>query len=424
MVNAAAGGGRSIPSHEHETDTDSRVYVNDVRVPVGDIDIHVRKEGPTDLSRYAEGIFASPFEGVEYAKAFDGLSPDDQEQFDRLRIEIKDHVTGEYHLAFRGLVTGVGNASEGGEKIWRFRAQDPNLLLDKITASKFFRSPSGEDILNYVASRLDECLPFDVSVLSSGDSSFAQTINAPSVSYSSASPNHSSSSTEVQIATGRTFRGNKDYLSDVLNWYRDKTDSRIWLQPTENGLGIVATTDPTVRSHVAHYLDSEGHTVAVENNDAYVEIKPINTLIVAGAAHRSVGNDNPDAYIEVKARHRPLYERAGEYEYHGERKSLSDAQSSSEVKYEARSQLKEQIDEATGGDMQTLLAAPIAPYDTIEALPTCDENVAPDLEPITYEVSRVHHEINASGLSQTTLNVGVATEREDIEITKTWEREA
>ena len=434
-LESESGGG--ITRHNPDCKTDSRVFVNGTRLPAGDIELYVRKEGPVDLSRYVEGTFASPFRGEDYANAFNGVTPDKQESFDTIRVDIKDSTTDQYHLAFRGVVTGVGNSS-GPEHEWQFRAQGPSFFLNKISASINFDGTTTEQILGYVRDKLQEEIPFDVSLAANdGGEVQDERIRNPTPFIA---PSIQLSKWVSDLRTSpKTFQANRHYLSDVINWVKNKSGSRIWLEPTDNGVAFVATQEPTKRRHRAHYIDNPtldtpsagyDHEIAVVNNNALTELKPINTLIVKGSAKKSLASVGPfelnqptNDFIQVKARHSELYERAGNRELHGDLEQHSDAESAKEVQNEAKSLLKEKIDEATGGDMQALLAAPVTPYDTIEALPTCNEQINPNADPITYEVSRVHHQIKASGISQTTLNVGVHTALDEIEIVKTWKKQ-
>jgi hypothetical protein len=437
MPELESGSGGGIAPHNPDCKTDSQVFVNGTRLPAGDMELYVRKEGPVDLSRYVEGTFASPFRGEDYADAFNGVTPDEQESFDTVRVDIKDSTTDQYHLAFRGVVTGVGN-SNGPEHEWQFRAQGPSFFLNKIPASINFDGVTTEQILGYVRDRLQEEIPFDVSLAASDGGEVQEDRIRNPTPFIAPSIQLSKWVSDLRTSP-KTFQANKHYLSDVINWVKDKSGSRIWLEPTSDGIGFVATQEPTKRRHQAHYIDNPtldspsaeyDHEIAIVNNDALTELTPINTLIVKGSAKKSLASVGPfelntpsDTFTKVKARHSELYKRAGNRELYGDTEQLSDAETAKEVQNEAKSLLKSKIDQATSGDMQALLAAPITPYDTIEALPTCNEQINPNTDPITYEVSRVHHEIRASGISQTTLNVGVHTSMDDIEIIDSWKKQ-
>lgn len=414
----------------------SKIWVNNTRIPVGDVDIYMRKEGPLDVTRYVEGNFFSPFniggEPQDFTQVFNLI--DGSESPDELRIEVYNEQQETYFTEFHGIVTGVGNSGSDHEKEWQFRAQGPGLLLNKRSAAKTFKNGSVDGILGYVNNELEDIVGFDLEA-------------NPSVDQIAFDTNLGLNVIEGGIETlpliqdydfpggSKTFRSNKDTLDDIIGWLGKRSDSTFWFEPTNDGAVLVGTQRPTAGSHVAQHVDddSDANRVKVLSNDALVELNPINTMIVRGKANASLFQNTPfeieeinvpdisnNEYNFAKARHVPLYERAGETEYIADTLTVSGAQSKQEVKNEARSLLKEKIDETTGGDMTTLLTAHIKPFDTIKAKPTCQGQVGENVEPIEYEISRVHHQIRAgSEQSKTKLNVGVRAATDDIEIVST-----
>jgi hypothetical protein len=121
-------------------------------------------------------------------------------------------------------------------------------------------------------------------------------------------------------------------------------------------------------------------------------------------------------------RHQDLYERASDTEF-GTKHVEVDAKDKQSVVREARKRLKTEIDNASGGDMQVLPRAPLAPYHLVRAKPTCDQSTASDTAPIEYEVHRAHHVIRSEDPSYTELDVGVRTAVvEDIAVIESgWE---
>jgi len=406
--------------YEPDCLTDSRVYVNGTRLPASDVDVWMRKEGPLDIGRYAEVEFASPFRGDDYTPLFDGLDPDNQDDWDTLKIEVKDHATDEYNLVFHGMVTAVGNGV-GPEQLWKARAQGPSMFADKIVANQTFNDASIKTVLEYCAFEIAEKLPLTIPI---NPEESDQTPYERAVYKIGTFPEQI---TDFFGLTTKSFQSNKHTIADVVNWLRDKTGARLWFEPTQRGAILIGTTEPTATSHTAHY---EGGGTYIVNNDALVEINPVNTIKVNGKAANSLfeGTDfeihyGGDRYYGAKARHIPLYERAGKTEYLGETEFASDANTSKEVKNEVTSALKDAIDTATSGDMQTLLKSPIKPYDRITARPTCQSSPATNVQPITYEVSRVHHQIRPGDSDEDTmteLNVGVHAALDDIEIVDSW----
>jgi|GEM_PF-7056788 len=389
----------------------------------------MRKEGPLDFTRYVECEFASPFRGEDYVNAFQGVTPDEQDSFDIATIDVGDHVTNGYTRIFRGIVTGVGNTGEN-TRMWSFRAQGPGHLLSNIPASKTFRGASSQDILNYVASELNEKVPFDVAAdIEAIETPLSQQGTTTDLLRYEIPPltNWLSKNTDL-LSTPKTFQANKHTLADVVNWIKEKTDIYVWLTPTENGVALTSVEEAQYNHHRAHYLNGE---LYIENNDALSELRPVNTQVVKGAAKQSrfeVGdfevNSPSDTYVEAKARHTELYQRAGEVELHGETTVASDAESKREVSNEVRRILKEQIEGTTAGDMQCLLRGPITPFDTVEALPVCNGKPSNTDQSLTYEVSRVHHKIRGTGIPKTELNVGLHVDDRDIEVVNSWEKPA
>ncbi|WP_248896803.1 hypothetical protein [Haloplanus halobius] len=430
-----------VESHAPDTPTDSRIYVNGTRLPAGNVDCHLRKEGNLDFTRYVEGEFASPFRGGNYTDAFNGLAPEDQDGFDVVRLDVRDYETERYTTVFRGYVTGVGNSSNEPEQRWRFRAQGPGHLLDNIPASKRFTDATITDVATYITENLNEKLPFPVvfletleDVVQEGD-----TVRNVESANDDASPSDYAfpiarifsdlvASLTDNIHTPHTFQANRDTLADVASWLKDKSNVEIWLTPTDEGVGLVVARGAKQR-HEAHYL---GGDTQIVNNDALVELRPVNTKVVKGGAKESqfsVGpleiNSPTDTFTTAKARHKPLYRRAGQRELHANTETKTGALSKEEVGNEAKSLLKQAIEGTTEGTMQTLLRGPIAPFDTVEARPTCNERVSASDESITYEVSRVHHKIRTGDeMSSTELNVGVHVGDDDITIIDSWESEA
>jgi hypothetical protein len=435
-----------IQDHSTERETPTRVFANGTRIPVADVDVHLRKEGPLDITRYAEFSFPTQWDGTEWLDLFEIADPDEQTSLDTVRIDVRDRTSEDYGVTFQGIVTGVGPSAGGPERMFRCRAQGPGHFLSRIEASRRFGGPSNSivevgDVLEYLRSEMDSRLPFPITVADEGAQTKVQQSVAPSP-VAGSTQGLISAGTGVlsffgigkQLHTPKTFQSNRHTLDDVADWVDEMAGVRIWLEPTPKGAVFVGSENPTQQgiSHRAHYLD-EGNTAVVENN-ALVEIRPVNTVTVNGEAKRSLIeagefelNAPTDTYTKVKARHRPLYERADETEIQGGTVRKSSAESKAEVINEARSILKERVDETTQGEMLILPRAPIRPFDTIRAKPTCDTEVLDEGEPITYEVQRVHHKLHADKemVPHTELTVGIHTDmEEDIEIIGSWEREA
>lgn len=428
--------------YEPDCYTDSRVFVNKERLPVSDVNLFIRKGGPMDINRYCEFTFASPRKGVDYTDAFNGLDEENQGDWDVAKIEVKDHETEEYHLAFHGLITGVGNSS-GPEVEWHARAQGPSLFANKISASKSFTDASINDVLAYCAFEFAQKLPLTIPHRGSDedvredDTPENLLAEATALVAGGAFVGLDGGSTIDDVyssLTEKAFKRNRDTIADVLGWLKTKTGTRIYFQPYQDGAVLVVDSEPTARTHHAHYLDGD---VNVVQNDALVELNPVNTITVNGQVGDSlfegtafevkdVRVDLDDtSYQTAKARHQRLYERAGNTGYIAAPDKPVDGRTKKEVENQAKSILKTKIDETTGGDMEVLPVSPIKPFDTVWARPTCQSSPASDTKPVQYEVSRVHHDINSGDeVSKTKMNVGVHAALADIEIVNSESKEA
>lgn len=435
----------SVQPHSPDTPTDSTVHVNGTRIPVEDVDIHIRNEGPIDVARYCEAFFASPWNGEDYLDVFDSLDGTDGSGMDEVYIEVSPHGRDTYIPAFRGVVTGVGNA--GGDtpaQIWKLRAQGPAMFLDKVPVSSNFEQSGAQLIFNAVGDGIDEKLPFDVTVPDvtgfergsgdDGDTVSAEDGDGDQFSDSGGLVSGVEGATSEDVTGNavadvtKTFTKNRHTLGDVLDWLSKKTDSLLYFVPRPDGVRLQPYFGNQIRAWDAHYFDGP---IQIIENDALSELTPINTLTVNGKAGGTLDAINPfgtntptGKFVQVTARHQRLYERAGNTELNPTSYVEDDSLAKKTVERAAKKELRNRITETTGGDMTAMLFAPIAPYDTIRARPTCAGSDATDTEPITYGVSRVHHRIRVSEQSTTKLNVGVAVEDGDIEIVKSGYKEA
>jgi len=134
-----------------------------------------------------------------------------------------------------------------------------------------------------------------------------------------------------------------------------------------------------------------------------------------------------DTFFQVKARHKVLYQRAGETEY-SDTIRKSDSSTAEEAEREAKQVLKKRVDGATSGSMQVVQNQLIQPFDTIEARPTVNEVADDEINSLTYEVSRCHyksHHNDEGAIPHIEVLAGLHTDiDEDIEIVRTNEKQA
>ncbi len=403
---------------------DGRVYVNGTRVPAGDIDIHWRREGPAAATSYCEVEVISPYEGTDYINTFQGIETETQDSFDELRVEVQDYETGDYFTQFYGLVTGVGNGT-GMSRVFDCRAQGIGQFLNSVTADKTFLAEDqqiqSETVIRYLIAQLNETLPPTVTTATTATEPATVDVSLKEYILSGLGTSPEGSRFN-KIVTDKTFTPNRHTLKDVVAWLEGKTDTRIWFVPTADGAAILQQRSPQITNHRAHYL---GGDLRVVSNDAFAELRPANTLIGKGSALKSYQNDDgsfgfsgkTSRFAQVTARHETLYERAGENALQARSQLETDAQSMTEVENDTRRALASAIEETTGGSMETLLRAPLLPYDTILAQPTCDEQQGTNTDPLTYQVDRVQFRLRGGEYSTCDINVGIRVDpNEDITI--------
>lgn len=436
----------AAPQYEPDCITDTKVFVNGTRLPVGDIDLHIRNEGPVDIGYYVEGEFASPFNGRDY---LDEFSTEENSDMDVLRVQVSPHDSEEYAEAFYGMVTGVGNAADGPERMWKFRARGPAFFLDKIPVGGNFEGSGAQTILTKVGNQLDDKLPIDIFVpkvsqlQSEGTGPDGETLEAEDntsevdiLNFGTVGPVINTVEKAQDFLGGddsnekltRTFTSNRHTLADVLNWFSTKTDTLVMFWPTGNQSILEPIFRQQMRTLDAHYLDGDIDVIA---NNALSEVNPINTLTVNGKASKTLGSlGDFEAQIPSReyayaiAQHKQLYQQAGKTALHETTFTESGSNTKQEVKNEAKKLLYDRISQATDGNMVTRLHHPMLPHYGIRALPTCRGSAATDTDPITYNVSRVHHQIRTDEVSKTKLNVGIGVDDDDIVVTETGYKNA
>ena len=419
----------------------TRVYCNGTRLPANDVDVHIRKEGPLAINRYAEVNFTSPWDGEDYLSLFNTLKdPSNQDGFDLLRIETRNKEleseddTEPYSTLFHGFVTGIGGSNHDSQKIHQCRSQGFEHLLDSIPASNAFKGQyTNKDILEYIHTEYTDKLGELITVSTTYNTDVEQ-LSAEG-GLLTVLPGSLIGLVKA-IKSNKTFLANKHTLTNVVNWFSEKTNQQVWFQPVPEGVSLIIADNLSQNSthHTAHYLQ-DGETQII-NNNALSEIKPINSVVLNSKATGStadvdllgfdVTSIGDKEFTQVKARHLPLYKRSGGVDFSDTIKK-SDSETKRETEQEAKKKLKERIDGATSGSMQVVHNKYIQPFDTIEARPTVNEVANDDINSLTYEVSRCHYKAHhtTDGIPHIDVQAGIHTDvEEDIEIIRTNEKDA
>ena len=421
-----------------------------VRLPIIDdgLQLYERKVGPTSITRRAE--VTVPIEGadgtdwLQYVTAFETPLSGDSEALvagprtssgiptenaapDAGRIQTADiigqpidtdgELFGEPSVLFRGYIGAVG--SQEGANRARFRIFDPMKFLSRIDAGVSFRDVTSTDVLRYVRDRYveEQSVFTDVSVDTDGVTD--RVIRDEFQRFETA---RRLINGEKIIGEVITFSSNRDTLVDVLSWLQERTEARVWFQPSgERGITLTAIADDAASYNLTP--ESESLPRVIKNNALY-ELRPLTSLRVKGntgvtisLGDRKVNTPFGDTYPEATASYPPLIERFGGELTQTTTATVTDTDDAEQT---AKTLLKQAIDAVSGGSILTTLAPMVRPFDTLTATPACS-GVTTDVEPLQYEVQEATHSVvpNDSNLPRTELSVSMAVDPSLIETEST-----
>ena len=226
------------------------------------------------------------------------------------------------------------------------------------------------------------------------------------------------------LGSKKTFKRNEHTAADALAWLEQQLDGIFYFDAVENPLddaGIVLVYDEVITDDFeATHLNTEDSDrptdgqVEVYRNNALSEIRPQNTLKVAG---RPATDGN---YAVVTAGHVPLSERAN--------LPLAppvqnvDVVNPAVVARKAKQMLRENLQGESLGQITTAPAPVLTPFSVLTAYPACGPNIEPG-PPLEYEVESLVHHVSAKRPArgnrrkhETQLRVSLPIRLEDIDI--------
>jgi len=226
------------------------------------------------------------------------------------------------------------------------------------------------------------------------------------------------------LGSKKTFKRNEHTAADALAWLEQQLDGIFYFDAVENPLdegGIVLVYDEVITDDFeATHLDTADSDrptdgqVEVYRNNALSEIRPQNTLKVAG---RPATDGN---YAVVTAGHVPLSERAN--------LPLAppvqnvDVVNPAVVARKAKQMLRENLQGESLGQITTAPAPVLTPFSVLTAYPACGPNIEPG-PPLEYEVESLVHHVSAKRPArgnrrkhETQLRVSLPIRLEDIDI--------
>lgn len=485
-------------SEDHPTEPDVLVDIKNgnewVRIPVTMCELFINKDGPADITRTAKVKFPAEWNGEDiqhYIGAFSvsadytGAAPtaeraDSNDQYDICRIWFKDEVDEVYEISHYGYVGGVGPAAENG--VYKFWVYDVADLMTRIPISVSFDEPTIQQVLNFVLEGTDDQgrdvgienrTPFDsIPTVIAGPEEVALRKEDLGNFGTNTGPYQTKTEDEIDDiwdATGllvndllnggkNNFKRNRNNLIDVMDWLVDHIGGKWHFEPAVDHVTLfydntgetnVETleneSDIARRRFVATEVDDDTgpfsdmatfDRVDQLDNDALYDIKPFNTLYLAGESSvpaefgrtRKNPYDNlsgadylSEYYPFVKVTYPPLLNRAGGNEYAPATVESSKTQLSA-ARREAVRQFREHLEETTEGSIEVKGTPYLLPYDYFTAVPVCNDIYANvDANPITYEVNSVKHRRVAGERYTTELGVSLVMDESEIEVTARME---
>jgi len=386
-----------------------------VRLPIinDGLQLYERKMGSTAITRRAEATI--PIEDsagtvwTDYVEGFQpvrtGFDADDPADAPAARggvsssVQIADVIgqplgengqpVGEPSVLFRGYVGAVG--SQDGVNRARLQVYDPMKFLGQVAAGRSFKNVTPTDVLRYVTDKYRDSqnVFLDVSADLNGVEDRVLRDNFKIGETARRLLNN-----EKIIGEVITFSSNRDTLVDVLSWFQEATNSRVWFQPSgKEGIALTAVKDSSSQYDLTPSSDQIPYVI---KNNALYELSPINGVKIKGATGTRVTAGPIDfniptgnTYTEATAVYPPLVERFG-----GEllQTTTSKKTDGDALANEAAKKLKEAVDAESDGEMVTTLAPQLRPYDRVESTPAC-AGVTTDVPSLRYEIQEAVHSV-------------------------------
>ncbi|WP_408959548.1 hypothetical protein [Natrinema sp. 74] len=417
-------------------DPPARVYVDDVEIPVINkgVETQARVDGPMDINKISDVYFPVEWQGENIAKKIDAYAPNngDTNVWEPVDVKLLDPTTGEYVTYHRGFSMAYGAGSkETLER--RLRVGDPGMLLNNTPFTESYsRGATIGDILNDVIKKFNNHQDvFNVvDVAHIDERVFESDVRGGSGGGLNISLGIDLTAQALgDFFTGsgkKQFKSNRDTLQDAMDFITSRLNGEIYF--TNSGtnpsdISLVYDEDRNREFHPKHTGNESGPTV-IKNNSLY-EIQPINSVEVRGSTSRGVLDDLTDIidndgneYPVATARHKRLYELAGS-EYKPPIKEPPNVNNISDAEDYARETLIKEIEGGGMGEIILYQFPHIEPHDLISSQPACGQNVAQNVEPITYSVEEVTQRVGYEGdqfLRRTHLRVNTEVTNNNIEI--------
>lgn len=367
----------------------------------------MRKDGPADITRETTVQIPIEWGGKSVAEAVNGLSGQTPKR-QVATVEVIDPFSGEYVPVHSGHISAVGGHPDQGAA--RVRVSDFAHLLGEIPASVTFEDTAPvSTVLDYVKSAfLDGQEVADEWTIQVWDE------DAQAVSVSEEHLEESQTEgglivagstalrflADVAIDNTVSFGADRDTLADVLDWVAKGVGTRWYFLPQPPGEPprLILERNPTTAAfhdvdHVKPRVDHSKQIKILENNALY-QLNPPHKLRARGRTAGTLESIKrielpSDEFFVTTAVYEPLEEQSAD-DYPPPEIEV-DTITPEKTAAIARSELKDRLDSAAGGEM-TLPPTPfLRPYARIDAVPVCAGHAPTDLPPVAYEAEEVIH---------------------------------
>jgi hypothetical protein len=395
----------------------------DVRFPIIDdgLSVYYRKQGPTAYSCHSEAtIPITEFGESDWLQYIDAFQEGGQIQTASVLaspVDTSGNRAGGPVPIFTGYLAAVGS-TEGTNRA-RVRVYDPMKLLG-IEADTSFSEATVSDVLQYVANRLQSNQSIFESVNVSVGDADRRVVDGVDI-FSVTDPDIVNSSAPDGPLFSKNFSPNRDQLFDIIEWLTSSYPIHVWFGPAKNGNGVTLYASEKMGNQYDLTPDGESVTATIENG-SLAELRPFNTLKLKGDVGFNINLGDlglyrtpiGNSYPEVTVTHDILESRFGGQLIRTGTSRLNDVE---RLEEEAKSKLKQMLDEVSGGSVTTTLAPHIRPYDRLKLTPACS-GVSVDVEPLVYEVQRVTHNVTPDddNLPRSEISVSLNVDRDDISI--------
>lgn len=420
-----------LPTYQPGNDCEApaRAFIGGHRIPIIEAHRQQRKQGALAVSRFSEVAFpAVGPNGKDFASVLQVYEKADDVFLRPTEVQFRDYVGDQWVTAHRGVITGYGG-HHSSDNAMRFTVMNFANFLGALPASTSFNSDASiHRYLEYVADELESGQPvFDDIHVVAPDERLHEIADTASEAFA----DHHGPVDRFHIATkghhpAKRFAANRDTLQTVTEYIQKKSGVFLWFEPSNDGsLTLVASATPpsgNFQTRSTEIKNSDGELDLI-HNEALFEIGPFTSLELRGEAAFDVVvgpfdagvPGSADNYPHATATHVGLRERAGGTV---ERVATSSTNNLEPLKRECKKELKRQLDGASGGTMESLLAPHVTPYSTIRAKPTCLDHAEVSAAPVDYEVeSTATHVGGDDEIPKTELRVSLNIDINDIEIT-------